>query len=265
MFFVALLFFALAKPAMADRQILEKPGLTQSLRGMKLPDLKVVKVELTEKCRLKVTIANVGAMGVPDSAYSKAAGVIIQVFQGTELKSTVKLGEFDSQGGLKAPGGTATFTWPAMVPLHFGIAPSIKSVRVVVDPVNALKEANEANNELLASLVCKKKAVITIYEVDPPKAEGQCWYRGAQNTYGILWTTADYSYPNMEKITLTCIESWDQEPYVPCNEVITVGSNMPNTGKFFFHLPVTVHTGRYEVRVYGYGGAVSAVFPYCIW
>ena len=231
---------------------------------MKLPDLVVKQISLSKKCELEVTIANIGIAGVPDSSYQGVQSVSIQLFSGHVLGPSVGLKVFDPLGKLKSPGGTATYAWPGVI-VSNGFDVNLPKIKVVVDPKNVLKEANETNNELTQGVICKAKVSIVIYAVDPPKGDDMCWYRGAQNTYGILWKTVNYGYPTIQKITLTCLENWDQEPYVPCNIVTTIGNNAPNTGSFFFQLPpATIHTGNYEIRIYGHGGVVSNVFSHCI-
>jgi hypothetical protein len=246
-----------------EQQVAGNRDLIGTMR-VNLPDLQVKQISLSKNCELEVTIANIGAAGVPDSAYQGVQGVSIQLFYGHVTGPWISLAAFDPLGKLKSPGKTATYTWPAVIASR-GINAILPKIKVVVDPKNVLKEANETNNELTQELICKTKVSIKIYAVDPPKADFICWYRGAQNTYGILWNTVNYGYTTIQKITLTCIENWDQEPYVPCHIVTTIGNNAPNTGSFFFQLPpATIHTGSYEIRVYGHGGVVSNVFMYCI-
>jgi hypothetical protein len=264
------LLFCLALPVISgsalnarDEQVVNRRDFTGALRA-KLPDLLVQQISLSKNCQLEVTIANIGPAGVPDSSYLGVQSVSIQLFSGHVTGPVIGLKVFDPLGKLKSPGGVATYAWPA-VNIFNGLDVKPPKIKVIVDPKNVLKEANEANNELIKEVICKAKAVIEIYAVDPPKAEDMCWYRGEQNTYGILWKTVNYGYPTIQKITLTCLENWDQEPYVPCNIVTTIGNNAPNTGSFFFKLsPANIHTGRYEIRIYGNGGVISNVFPHCI-
>lgn len=246
-----------------EERVVSNRDLVGPLR-IKLPDLQVTQISLSKKCELEVTIANIGSAGVPNSAYLGVPSVVIQLFKGHVPGPTIDLKKFDPLGKLKSPGGTATYVWPAVI-ASAGFDVNPPKIKVVADAKNALKEANETNNELTQGVLCKTKASIAIYAVDPPKADDMCWYRGEQNTYGILWTAIHYSYPTIQKITLTCLENWDQEPYVPCNIVTTIGNNAPNSGSFFFKLsPASIHTGRYEIRIYGYGGIVSNVFSHCI-
>jgi len=246
-----------------DEQIARSRDFSGTFRT-KLPDLLVQQLYLSKNCGLEVIIANIGSAGVPDSSYQGVQGVVVQLFNGHILGPVVSLKVFDPLGKLKTPGGTATYAWPGVI-VSKGLDVNPPKIKVVVDPKNVLKEANETNNELTQGVICKAKASIEIYAVDPPKGDDMCWYRGAQNTYGILWKTVNYGYPTIQKITLTCLENWDQEPYVPCNIVTTIGNNAPNTGSFFFQLsPATIHTGRYEIRIYGNGGVVSNVFSHCI-
>jgi hypothetical protein len=264
------LLFCLALPVISgsalnarDEQVMNSREFKGVLRA-KLPDLQVKQIRLLKNCELEVTIANIGLAGVPDSSYLGIKSVAIQLFRGHIPGPTIALKTFDPLGKLKSPGGTAAYVWPAVVAAN-GLDANPPKIKVVADPKNVLTEADEANNELSQAVICKVKASIEIYAVDPPKADFICWYRGAQNTYGILWNTINYGYTTIQKITLTCIENWDQEPYVPCNIVTTIGNNAPNTGSFFFQLPpATIHTGSYEIRIYGYGGVVSNVFMYCI-
>ena len=246
-----------------EEQVVRNRDLVGTMR-VKLPDLQVKQISLSKNCELSVTIANIGSAGVPVSSYKGLQSVSIQLFKGHVTGHVIGLEVFDPLGKLKSPGGTATYVWPAVLASNnFDVKPP--KIKVVVDPKNALKEANETNNELTQEVICKANASIKIYAVDPPKADFICWYRGAGNTYGILWNTVNYGSTTIQKITLTCIENWDQEPYVPCHIVTTIGSNAPNTGSFFFQLPpATIHTGSYEIRVYGHGGVVSNVFMYCI-
>lgn len=246
-----------------EDQVVRNRDLVGTLR-VKLPDLSVKQISLLKNCQLEVTIANIGSAGVPDSAYQGVQGVSIRLFRGHVAGPEIGLKVFDPLGKLKSPGGTATYVWPnALAANNFDVNPP--KIKVIADPKNALQEANETNNELTQEVICKAKASIEIYAVDPPKGDDMCWYRGEQNTYGILWKTVNYGYPTIQKITLTCLENWDQDPYVPCNIVTTIGNNAPNTGSFFFKLPpATIHTGRYEIRIYGNGGVVSNVFSHCI-
>jgi len=262
-FSLVLLAFSGSSLDARDEKVVRSRDFIETGR-LKLPDLQVKLIEVTRKCELQVTIANIGAAGVPESCYLGLGSVLVQLFKGNILGSSIGLKVFDPLGKLKAPGGTATYVWPAMN-ISMGRDMKPPKIRAVVDPKNVLAESNETNNELTQEVICKAKASIVIYDVDPPKAEDMCWYRGEQNTYGILWKTVNYTYTTMQKITLTCIENWDQEPYVLCNAVTTIGNNMPNTGSFFFQLsPGNIHTGRYEIRVYGNGGVVSNVFLHCI-
>jgi hypothetical protein len=270
MIFGAGLAFCLVLPVISgsalnggDERIAKSRDLAGTFR-MKLPDLQVKQISVSKNCGLEVTVANIGLGGVPDSAYQGIPSVSIQLFSGHGLGPSVGLNVFDPLGKLKSPGGTVTYAWPGVI-VSMGFDVNPPKIKVVIDPKNVLKEANETNNELTREVICKAKASIEIYAVDPPKGDDMCWYRGAQNTYGILWKTVNYGYPTIQKITLTCLENWDQEPYVPCNIVTTIGNNAPNTGSFFFQLPpATIHTGNYEIRIYGHGGVVSNVFAHCI-
>lgn len=263
LFFLALPIFAAMAPAAADEKLSIKDGVLKPVKIV-LPDLQMKEISLSKNCELQATIANIGKGGVPDSAYNMLGGVVIKVFKGIKLMNSIGLKDFDPKKKLKNPGEMVTYVWPSSK-VSTVYSQFNKEFRVVADAGNSLKEENESNNELTKELKCMAKPSLTIYDVDPPKADFVCWYRGANNTFGILWKTINYMYPNIQKITLTCLESWDQDPPVPCGEVTTLGANAPNSGKFFFHLPGTIHTGQYEIRVYGYGGIVSNVFIYCIW
>lgn len=121
--------------------------------GQKLPDLIVKDLELIGDCKIKVTIANIGNAGVPDSGYDLKNGAAIQMYRFGQPWGGIRLGAIDPTKLLKTPGNSVSWVWfPAASNLN--LTPGIHSIRVVADNNNAVVESDENNNSRTERLSC---------------------------------------------------------------------------------------------------------------
>ncbi len=127
-------------------------GGTQTQR---LPDLIVRDIRLIQDCKIQVTIANIGAAGVPNSYYDLPDAVAVQMYNGSQPWGGMILKMFDPGKNLQSPGGVATHVWfPAAANLN--LSPGAHTLKVIVDFNHKLTESNETNNTLVRKVYCKK-------------------------------------------------------------------------------------------------------------
>jgi len=119
----------------------------------RLPDLVVKDISLVEDCKIKVTIANIGAAGVPAAGYDMHNGAAIQMYRFDAPWGGIRLGAVDPDGKLKSAGGQVSWIWfPGASNLN--LSPGVHSIKVVVDNNNAVMESDESNNHLTRRLNC---------------------------------------------------------------------------------------------------------------
>lgn len=146
-------------------QLQKKPVLQKSqLKAVpakpgKLPDLVVTRIELTIKCKIKVTIKNQGKGGVPSKAYDPLHGVIIQATAGNAGWGGYHLSMIDPARKLKRPGASVSYVGFKRA-LKAGENLTLKVA--ILDPNNTVKESNERNNTLTRRLSCKKQSGVTL-------------------------------------------------------------------------------------------------------
>jgi len=144
-------------------------GFPTAEQSPRLPDLVVKDISLVQDCKMKVTIANVGAGGVPPAGYDMSNGVGIQMYRFSDPWGGIRLGAVDPGGNLKSPGGTVSWIWfPGAANLN--LTPGVQSIKVVVDNNNAVTESNESNNHLTRRLNCQQEA-------DEPESGQPCGIR----------------------------------------------------------------------------------------
>ena len=120
---------------------------------VKRPDLTVSNIRLVGRCKILVTIRNIGTAGVPDSYYDLPDAVAVQMYNGTKPWGGMILKMFDPAGKLKAPGGLASHVWfPNAANLN--LSPGVHTLKVIVDVHKKLAELKENNNELTKRVKC---------------------------------------------------------------------------------------------------------------
>jgi len=118
-------------------------------------DLVVERIELDEKCQVRVTIKNQGSAGVADGAYNTPPlkGVAIQAIAENSGWGGYILDAVDPQRKLKTPGASVSFTGFKRA-LNTG---EILTVRMdIINPGNVGNESNLTNNSKTVRLLCKK-------------------------------------------------------------------------------------------------------------
>ena len=123
-------------------------------RPARLPDLVVSAIQLTPDCKIKVTIQNRGAGGVPDAAYHRTNGAVVQATAKGAGWGGYRLFMVDRGKKLKKPGASVSY-----VGFKRALAPGeTLTLKVSVqDPKNTMKESNTANNSLTRRLTCAAK------------------------------------------------------------------------------------------------------------
>jgi hypothetical protein len=123
----------------------------------RLPDLIVKDMQLTRQCKIRLTIANAGNRGVPESAYHKTKGAAIQMWEGSKAWGGIRLFAVDPGKKLKTPGGEVTFTWfPGAANLTVPKSPQPRVYSVRVDNNNAVTESDEGNNSRTERFTCRR-------------------------------------------------------------------------------------------------------------
>lgn len=118
------------------------------------PDLIVSDIKLIEDCKIQITLKNIGAGEVPDSAYHSTQGAGVQMYNGTKPWGGIRLFAIDPSKTLKTPGKSVTHVWfPGAKNLQLG--PGTHTIKVTVDNNNAVAESNEGNNSRTEKLVCQ--------------------------------------------------------------------------------------------------------------
>ncbi len=130
----------------------------------KLPDLVVSRIELTEQCKIKVTIKNQGKGGVPNKAYDPLHGVIIQATAGNAGWGGYHLSMIDPAKKLKRPGASVSYVGFKRA-LQAGENLTLKVA--ILDPNNTAKESNTKNNSKTVRLVCKKPGLSEAKVLEP--------------------------------------------------------------------------------------------------
>lgn len=137
----------LKQPAASQNDIRQVSGI------VKLPDLIVSEIQMVDNCQIRVTVKNTGPSGIPDSGYSMANGVFIQMYNGSRPWGGFRLSAVDREKRLQRPGGSFTFSWyPSGGSLELG--PGVHPIKVVVDSNSAVTELSETNNELTQRIAC---------------------------------------------------------------------------------------------------------------
>jgi hypothetical protein len=119
----------------------------------KRPDLAASDLRLIKGCQIQLTVTNVGAASIPDSAYDKTQGVAIQMQRADQPWGGIRLIGVDPTKKLKTPGASVTYVWFPNAP-NLKLKPGANVMKVTVDRTNALPEANESNNTRTEKLVC---------------------------------------------------------------------------------------------------------------
>jgi hypothetical protein len=133
---MGLFFFAIA-PNIGAAQIRNKPDLT------------VIKIFTTKKCKLAVTLKNIGTGQFSYLFYSEDdhKGVGVHVTIDGKQWGEKKLWQFDRVRRLRRPGGTATCVFDYTVE-------SPVEVKAAVDIYNTLIEVNVDNNRMTQIVSC---------------------------------------------------------------------------------------------------------------
>jgi hypothetical protein len=117
------------------------------------PDLVVKNIKLVQGCKIKVTIKNIGKVGVPISYYTNPDAVSIQMYNGSKPWGGIILNGFDKDKKLTSPGGKASWIWfPNAANLN--LKAGYSTITVKVDNLDVLKEADETNNSMTKRLYC---------------------------------------------------------------------------------------------------------------
>jgi hypothetical protein len=122
------------------------------------PDLIVRAIQVVNNCKIRVTLKNIGQVGVPASFYSNPNAVGVQMYLDGKPWGGIILQGFDPAGKLKVAGGIASHIWfPRATNLN--LPGGQHKIKVVVDNNNNLPEIKENNNSLIRTLGCKPTAV----------------------------------------------------------------------------------------------------------
>ncbi len=138
--------------AYCPMKIKGEPGEQQPGR---LPDLIVKDIRLLRNCKIEVTIANIGAAGVPAAGYDLNNGAAIQMYRFANPWGGIRLGAVDPTKKLMTPGQSVSWVWfPNAANLN--LTPGTHSIKVIVDNNNAVTESNETNNTRTERLTCQQ-------------------------------------------------------------------------------------------------------------
>lgn len=137
------------KPATID----PNPGGYQDPR----PDLKVTGIRLVKDfrwgdiCKIQITIANVGATGLPLTYYDIPNAVFVQMFKDDEgFGGHILSYRADRYQKLRTAGASVTAEWP-----NRSLNPGTTHIfKLVVDYYEVLDEPNERNNTATRRLEC---------------------------------------------------------------------------------------------------------------
>jgi hypothetical protein len=120
----------------------------------KLPDLIVKSIKLTNNCKIAVTVANIGKVGVPSSYYNLPKAVGVQMYVDGKPWGGLILKGFDPKGYLKKPYSQATYIWFPKAS-NLNLTPGTHTIKVFVDNNKNLIEAKENNNTLTKKVYCR--------------------------------------------------------------------------------------------------------------
>ncbi|NDY42411.1 hypothetical protein G3N55_06090 [Dissulfurirhabdus thermomarina] len=119
-----------------------------------LPDLAVTDIHLDPKCRVIVTVKNLGPGSIPDAAYLRSGAVGLQLYRNGRPWGGIDLQGFDPGRQLQRPGGSLTRRGLGIMPEQVVRPGRTVTIRAWTDAGNQIKEADEGNNILGRSLSC---------------------------------------------------------------------------------------------------------------
>jgi len=120
-----------------------------------MPDLIVSNIRLVRDCNIQITIKNNGNGAVPESAYHRTKGAIIQMYKDGIPWRGIRLFAMDPYRKLKTPGKSITYIWYPRA-RNLKLTPGTHTIMVVVDNNNVVLEMNENNNSLVKELSCRQ-------------------------------------------------------------------------------------------------------------
>jgi hypothetical protein len=115
-----------------------------------LPDLLLSDISVVDGCRVKVRIASQGRVVIPDSAYHRTEGVVLQLYKDGAAWGGLRLFAVDPDRKLQKISSGRVVEYVYRVPLE----PGSHSVRAVIDSRDCLEELNEDNNDLTRRAAC---------------------------------------------------------------------------------------------------------------
>lgn len=149
-FFCAAVVWVCVVPALAEGITRPEMKATSS-RPASRCDLMIKAIELTEDCRLKVTIVNRGPGDLPEAAYDRGHGVGVQASVNNRGWGGYRLFMIDPEKQLQKAGGEVSFDG-FKGELAAGLTQDVKAV--IVDPRRTANESNVNNNSLARRLTC---------------------------------------------------------------------------------------------------------------